>query len=59
MHEISTQMAQNEAYFKEKNTNYVFLQGALFRGKGSPPVLEEPARHRPRQGRGFVRPPVT
>ena len=42
--------------------NIIFLQffckGALFRGKGGPPVLEKPARHLPRQGRGFVRPPV-
>ena len=36
-----------------------FVKGALFRVKGSSPILEEPARHRPRQGRGFVRPPVS
>ena len=36
----------------------LFCKGALFRGKGGPPVLEKPARHLPRQGRGFVRPPV-
>ena len=35
-----------------------FCVGALFRGKGGPPVLEKPARHLPRQGQGFVRPPV-
>ena len=35
-----------------------FCKGALFRGKGGPPVLEKPAQHLPRQGRGFVRPPV-
>ena len=29
---------------------------ALFRGKGGPPVLEEPARHRTRQGRFFFNP---
>ena len=37
---------------------HFFCKGALFRGKGGPPVLEEPARHLPRQGRGFVRPPI-
>ena len=37
----------------------LFCKGALFRGKGGPPVLEKPARHLPRQGRGFVRPPVS
>ena len=36
----------------------VFCKGALFRGKGGPPVLEQPAQHLPRQGRGFVRPPI-
>ena len=36
----------------------LFCKGALFRGKGGPPVLEKPARHLPHQGRGFVRPPV-
>ena len=35
-----------------------FVKGALFRCKGGPPVLEEPARHILHQGRGFVRPPV-
>ena len=40
------------------STLIFFVKGALFRGKGGPPVLEEPARHRPRQGQGFVRPPV-
>ena len=35
-----------------------FCKGALFRGKGGPPVLEQPARHLPRQGRGLIRPPV-
>ena len=35
-----------------------FCKGALFRGKGGPLVFEKPARHLPRQGRGFVRPPV-
>ena len=35
-----------------------FCKGALFRGKGGSPVLEKPARHLPRQGQGFVRPPV-
>ena len=29
-------------------TNF-FCKGALFRGKGGPPVLEKPARHLPRQ----------
>ena len=36
-----------------------FCKGAFFRGKGDPPVLEEPVRHRPRQGWGLVRPSVT
>ena len=35
-----------------------FCIGALFRCKGGPPVLEEPAWHLPRQGQGFVRPLV-
>ena len=35
-----------------------FLTGALFRGLGGPPVFEKPARHCPRLGRGFIRPPV-
>ena len=35
-----------------------FCKGALFRGMGGPPVLEKLARHLPRQGRGFVRPPI-
>ena len=37
---------------------FFFVKGALFWGKGDPPVLEEPARHFPHQGRGFVTPPV-
>ena len=37
---------------------FLFCKGALFQGKGGPPVLEKPARHLPRQGRGFARPPV-
>ena len=32
--------------------------GALFRGKGGPPVLAEPAQHRPGLVWGFIRPPV-
>ena len=35
-----------------------FVKGDLFQDKGGPPVLDKPARHLPRQGRGFVRPPV-
>ena len=35
-----------------------FCKGALFQGKGGPPVLEQPVRHLPRLGRGFVRPPI-
>ena len=31
-----------------------FCKGALFRGKGGPPVLEKAARHLPRQGRGLL-----
>ena len=31
---------------------YFFVIGALFRGKGGPPVLDKPARRLPRQGRG-------
>ena len=30
-----------------------FIIGALFRGKGGPPVLEEPARYRPYLGHFF------
>ena len=37
---------------------WVFFKGALLRGKEGPPVLEQPARHLPRQVRGFVRPLV-
>ena len=37
---------------------FIFCQGALFRGKGGPPVFEYPAQHLPRQGRGFIRPPI-
>ena len=41
------------------SSHYIFFcKGALFRGKGGPPVLEKPAMHLPRQGRGFVRPPI-
>ena len=29
-----------------------FCKGALFRGKGGPPVIEKRARHLPRQRRG-------
>ena len=40
-------------------TDYaIFWNGALFRGRGGPRVFEKPARHLPRQGRGFVRPPM-
>ena len=36
------------------SVQYIFFcKGALFRGKEGPPVLEKPARHLPRQGRGF------
>ena len=35
------------------NTSF-FGSGALFQGKGGQPVFEEPARHRPRQGRGWL-----
>ena len=51
------------AFYKKKSMCLLgrsgfFCKGALFRGKGGPPVLEKPAWHLPRQGRGFVRPPV-
>ena len=35
------------------NTSF-FGSGALFQGKGGQPVFEEPARHRLRQGRGWL-----
>ena len=41
-----------------KPLDYFFEKGTLFRGKGGPPVLEQPVWHLPRQGRRFVRPPV-
>ena len=53
---------KHSEYVKTKNCHEnilsFFCKGALFRGKGGPPVLEKPARHLPRQGRGFVRPPL-
>ena len=49
---------QNSFDILENRDTVFFVKGALFWGKGGPPVLEEPARHCPRQGRGFVGSPV-
>ena len=38
--------------------NLFFVKGALYRGKGGPTVLDKPAQHLPRQGRGFISPPA-
>ena len=47
--------------FGEFDDRIFFCYGVvLFRGKGEGPlILEQPAWHLPRQGRGFIRPPIS
>ena len=40
-------------------SSFLFLSTApSFEAKGGPPVFKKPARHLPRQGRVFIRPPI-
>ena len=44
--------------FRKPPMGLFFVKSTLFRGKGGPSLLEEPAPHHPHQRQGIVRPNV-